>query len=50
MIKGAPQWAGERLLRLAEGLLCEESDAADVRLRKTLPMAAVLTEWPAALG
>ena len=50
MIKGAPQWAGERLLRLAEWLICEESDVGDVRLRKTLLMAAVLTEWPAALG
>jgi adenylate cyclase len=50
MIKGAPLWAGERLLRLAEGLICEESDTGDGRLRKTLLMAAVLTEWPAALS
>jgi hypothetical protein len=26
MIKRAPLWAGERLLRLAEGLICEDSD------------------------
>ena len=50
MIKRAPLWAGGRLLRLAERLICEDSDKDDVRLRKTLLMAAVLTEWPAALG
>lgn len=50
MIKRALERAGERLLRLAEGLICEESDTGDARLRKTLLMAAVLTEWPAALG
>lgn len=50
MMKRTPQWVGERFLRLAEGLICEESDTGDVRLRKTLLMAAVLTEWPAALG
>jgi guanylate cyclase len=50
MIKRALERGGERLLRLAERLICEESDAGDTRLRKTLLMAAVLTEWPAALG
>ena len=50
MIKRALERAGERLLRLAEGLICEESDTGDARLRKTLLMAAVLAEWPAALG
>ncbi len=49
MMKRAPQWAGERLLRLAEGLICEEADTGDVRLRKTLLMAAALSEWPAGL-
>ena len=49
MIKGVPRRAGELLLKLSEGLICEESDTGDVRLRKTLLMAAVLTEWPAAL-
>jgi hypothetical protein len=50
MIKRALERGSERLLRLAERLICEESDAGDTRLRKTLLMAAVLTEWPAALG
>lgn len=49
MIKRALERAGERLLRLAEMLICEKSDKGDARLRKTLLMAAVLTEWPAAL-